>query len=124
MDVHTQERLSLQIRNLLHLLRTAHAAPRNRSRSEKGMERITRPIQLHACNRNRNERGNGISEMSERYRLALIAHHAEELAEMVREQGELSYEDYSHISIPHISVSRLQAASEYINKHLNEEETK
>lgn len=49
MDVHIQEWRPLRIRNLLHILRTTNAAPPLRSRSEKGMERMTRPIIKLPC---------------------------------------------------------------------------
>lgn len=49
MDVHIQEWHPLRIRNLLHLLWTAHKVLQNRSRSEKGVERMTRPIIKLPC---------------------------------------------------------------------------
>lgn len=55
---------------------------------------------------------------TERYRLALIAHHAEELAKLVREQRELSNNDWRYKGVPYISVSRLKMASEEINNYL------
>ena len=61
---------------------------------------------------------------TERYRLALIAHHAQKLAELVREQRELSYNDWRYKGVPYISERRLKMALEYINNHLNKEETK
>ena len=49
MDVHIQEWRPLRIRNLLHILRTTNTAPQKGSRSEKGMERMTRPIIKLPC---------------------------------------------------------------------------
>lgn len=60
---------------------------------------------------------------TERYRLALIAHHAEKLAELLCDGK--SYEE-STIGLAHrfnISVCRLDSLAGYINNHLNKEET-
>ena len=57
---------------------------------------------------------------TERYRLALIAHLAEKLAKLVKEQKELS-DIWRYEGMPYISVSRLKMASEEINNYLNKE---
>ena len=62
--------------------------------------------------------------MTERYRLALIAHHAEKLAELLYDGKD--YEE-SVLGVAHrfnMSVSRLEALAQYINIRLNKEETK
>lgn len=62
--------------------------------------------------------------MTERYRLALIAHHAEKLAELLCDGRD--YEE-SVIGVAHrfdIQVNRLASLACYINKHLKLEETK
>lgn len=61
--------------------------------------------------------------MTERYRLALIAHHAEKLAELVEEQDEKGkvawwYKRFS------LSAFDLMSTAKMINKQLNKEETK
>ena len=61
--------------------------------------------------------------MTERYRLALIAHHAEKLAELLCDGKD--YEE-SVIGVAHrfnMSVARLEALAKYINNHLIKEET-
>lgn len=61
--------------------------------------------------------------MTERYRLALIAHHAEKLVELFRDGKD--YEE-SVIGVAHrfgIRVHRLVSLAFYINNHLNKEET-
>ena len=60
-----------------------------------------------------------MSEMSERYRLALIAHHAEKLVELVREQN-----DYGSSAVVTMPIHYIEGVARNINKHLNEEETK
>ena len=55
-------------------------------------------------------------QMTESYRLALIAHHAEKLAEMVREQND----DGSSVVI--IPIHHLEGVVRDINNHLNKEE--
>ena len=59
---------------------------------------------------------------TERYRLALIAHHAEKLAELLCDDKD--YEE-SVTCLAHsfgIVVYRLESLAQYINKHLNKEE--
>lgn len=59
--------------------------------------------------------------MTERYRLALIAHHAEQLAELLCDGKD--YEE-SVIGVAHrfdIVVHRLVSLACYINNHLNKE---
>lgn len=61
--------------------------------------------------------------MTERYRLALIAHHAEKLAELLCDGKD--YEE-SVIGLAHrfdIMVHRLASLACYINNHLIKEET-
>lgn len=61
---------------------------------------------------------------TERYRLALIAHHAERLAELLH--GGENY-GISFIGIAHrfgISADVIAAIASYINEYLNKEETK
>ena len=62
--------------------------------------------------------------MTERYRLALIAHHAEKLAELLR--GGKDYGS-SFIGIAHrfdISVDDIETIASYINEYLIKEDTK
>lgn len=61
--------------------------------------------------------------MTERYRLALIAHHAEKLVELLCDGKD--YEE-SVIGVAHrydIQVNRLECLAEYINNRLIKEET-
>ena len=58
--------------------------------------------------------------MSERYRLALIAHHAEKLAELIEEQNKCYEKDKEAVGV--ISESyRLKSLSKQINELLNKE---
>ena len=56
--------------------------------------------------------------MTERYRLALIAHHARKLAELVKEQND----DGSCVVV--IPIHYIEIAVRNINNHLNKEESK
>ena len=61
--------------------------------------------------------------MTERYRLALIAHHAEKLAELINEQDEKGKVDW-WFCMTNISPYKITTLARTINKHLNREETK
>ena len=56
---------------------------------------------------------------TERYRLALIAHHANKLAELVREQN-----DYASSVVVCMPIHYIEMVVRNINNHLNKEETK
>ena len=60
---------------------------------------------------------------TERYRLALIAHYAEMLAELIEEQNKYYKEDQKAVGV--ISdIYRLKSLSKQINELLNKEESK
>ena len=62
--------------------------------------------------------------MTERYRLALIAHHAEKLVELIYEQDEEGKVDW-WFAPNDISPYKIMTFAQTINEHLNEkEETK
>ena len=60
---------------------------------------------------------------TERYRLALIAHHAETLAEMIIEQDRKGRAKW-WFNLSNDFTYRLKALARIINNHLNREETK
>ena len=61
--------------------------------------------------------------MTERYRLALIAHHAETMAKLIEEQNKCYKEDQKAVGA--ISdIYRLKCLSKQINELLNKEESK
>lgn len=55
--------------------------------------------------------------MTERYRLALIAHHAEKLAELVKEQND----DGPSVAVS-LPIHYIEGMARNINEHLNKEE--
>ena len=62
--------------------------------------------------------------MTERYRLALIAHHAEKLAKLLRDGKDCEGSFSCIADILGVSVWQLELIAYYINKHLNKEESK
>lgn len=59
--------------------------------------------------------------MTERYRLALIAHHAERLAELISEQNGWGRTDW-WFGLTDISPYDIMTLARIINNHLNKEE--
>lgn len=60
--------------------------------------------------------------MTERYRLALIAHHAERLAKLINEQDGRGRADW-WFGLTNISPYNIMTLARTINKHLSKEET-
>lgn len=61
--------------------------------------------------------------MTERYRLALIAHHAERLAELINEQDAKGKVQW-WFGLSNVSAYSIMTIARIINKHLKLEETK